>query len=73
MELMEDVKETVRQHLFETGEELSKVLEEKYGIPKTNITYEYVNGVNELTIKFPDTIKELPIRITILGEEVVNG
>lgn len=70
-ELISAIGETVKHHLFDTTEELGKVLQEKYNIPRENIIYEMVNGVNELTIKIPGAIKSIPLKITVLGEEVV--
>ena len=70
-ELISAIRETVEHHLFDTAEELGKVLQEKYNIPRENIVYEMVNGVNELRIKIPGAIESIPLKITVLGEEVV--
>lgn len=72
-EIYDSLQDTIKHHLFDTAEQLGTVLEEKYNINKEDIKFEYINGGRELTIKIPGKIESMPIKITILGEEVVNG
>lgn len=71
--MIEEIKDTIRQHLFETTDTVSQILQDKYGIAKRDIIFNMTNGENIISIKLPDSVKSIPITITVKAEEVVCG
>ena len=74
-ELISAIRETIKTHLFDTADVVCDVLNKKFNIPKKDIKYEFVNGVDQLTVRVPGAVDKVDVNFTILPEEIIfnNG